>query len=111
LTAAISSAKAGRPISDIGKTVETLAKKQNLTVIRNLGGHGVGLSLHEEPSFIGSFYDARDKRTFGVNQVVAIEPFISNGGRYIDEANDGWTLYLKRHYAAQKEHTIMVIKG
>lgn len=102
---------AGSRLNRVGKAVEQFATSQNLTVIRNLGGHGVGQSLHEKPSFIGSFYDRRDKRTFKDKMVVAIEPFLSTGGKYVEEADDGWTLYHKDCYSVQKEHTIMVTKG
>ena len=91
--------------------VEQYAKKNKLTVIRDLGGHGVENSLHEDPEFIGSFYDPRDKRIFTENLVVAIEPFHSNGAHHIDEAADGWTLYHDRFYSVQKEHTLMIRKG
>lgn len=99
---------AGRRISNIGRSVEQYAKKNKLSVIKNLGGHGVGLSLHEEPKFIGSFYDRTDKRTLKENLVIAVEPFISNGGEYVEESEDGWTLFHPTYYSAQKEHTMMV---
>lgn len=102
---------AGARVNRVGKAVEQFAKNHDLTVIRNLGGHGIGESLHEKPSFIGSFYDRRDKRFFKENMTLAIEPFLSNGGKYVEEANDGWTLFHKDCYSVQKEHTIMVTKG
>ena len=111
LMLAISEVKSGREISCVGRVVEEFAKKKNFTVIRNLGGHGVGRSLHEEPEFIGSFYNKRDRRQFKNNQVVAIEPFLSNGADYVEEADDGWTLFHSRFYSVQKEHTIMVTEG
>lgn len=94
----------------IGKNVENEAKKNGFTVIKNLGGHGVGNSLHENPKFIPSYYNG-DKRCLKENMVVAIEPFISNGGTEVKEAKDGWTLFQKHFYSAQKEHTIMITKN
>lgn len=111
LELALNTARSGVPISHVGLKVEQYAQKNKLTVIRDLGGHGVGTGLHEEPSFIGSFYDPRDKRTFSEHLVVAIEPFLSNGAHHIDEADDGWTLFHKGFYSAQKEHTVMIRKG
>ena len=110
LNEAIAAAQADQLISNVGRAVESYASSQKMTVIRNLGGHGVGRSLHETPKFIPSFYDKKDQRVFTANQVVAIEPFLSNGGVEVDQAEDGWTLYLDHHYAAQKEHTIMITK-
>jgi len=111
LLAGINEARAGRKISYVGKAVENLAKKNGLSVIGNLGGHGVGQSLHEEPKFIASYFNQHDQRVFLENQVVAIEPFVSNGATQVYEAPDGWTLYHEEFYTAQKEHTIMIRKG
>lgn len=111
LDLAVSTARAGVKVNRVGLAVEQYAKRNKLTVIRDLGGHGVGNSLHEEPGFIGSFCDPSDKRIFSENLVVAIEPFLSNGAHHIDEAVDGWTLYHDKYYSVQKEHTLMIRKG
>jgi len=111
LNIALDTARSGVKINRVGLAVEQYAKKNKLTVIRDLGGHGVGNSLHEEPEFIGSFCDPRDKRIFTENLVVAIEPFLSNGAHHINEASDGWTLYHDSFYSVQKEHTLMIRKG
>lgn len=108
---ALKSARSGQKINRIGLAVEEYAKKNKLTVIRDLGGHGVGRSLHEEPKFIGSFCDTTDNRILNENLVVAIEPFLSNGAHYIDESTDGWTLFHDNYYSVQKEHTVMIRKG
>lgn len=106
----IQAAKAGGKIANIGRAVERVANKHQLTIIENLGGHGVGLSLHEKPEFIAGHYNKRDKRIFTENLVVAIEPFLSHGARWVEEGSDGWTLYHPDFYSAQKEHTIMITK-
>ena len=111
LDIALQTAQAGVKINRVGLAVEQYANKNKLTVIRDLGGHGVGRSLHEEPGFIGSFCDVNDKRVFNENTVVAIEPFLSNGAHHIEEASDGWTLYHNKFYSVQKEHTLMIRKG
>ena len=59
---AVNISRAGVLINQIGKTVQNTAGKSGFTVIQNLGGHGVGSALHEEPSFIANFYDAKDER-------------------------------------------------
>lgn len=111
LMAAINEARAGRKISRVGEAVQNVARQSGLSVVRNLGGHGVGRSLHEQPQFIASYFDPRDQRVFQDNQVVAIEPFLSDGAQEVKEALDGWTLYHRRFYSAQKEHTVMIRKG
>ncbi len=62
----------------IGYTIEKVAHENGYTVIENLGSHGVGRGLHEEPKFIASFYDKKDKRKFKEGQVITIEPFVSD---------------------------------
>jgi methionyl aminopeptidase len=111
LDVALRSARAGAPIASMGKKVEKMARNYGLTVIQNLGGHGIGRSLHEAPEFIPSFHDRRDKRVFSNNQVVAIEPFLSNGATWIEQADDGWTLFHPKYYTAQREHTVMITKN
>ncbi len=110
LRAGLRAAKAGCLISQVGKKVERIAKSHGLTVIKNLGGHGVGQSLHEEPEFIASYHNRKDKRVFAPNQVVAIEPFLSNGATWVKQDEDAWPLYHPEFYCAQKEHTVMITK-
>lgn len=57
-------------INQMGKAVQDFAQREGLTVIENLGGHGVGKSLHEEPEFIANFFVKKDKRIFQANSVV-----------------------------------------
>jgi methionyl aminopeptidase len=92
----------------VGKAVEKVAQRNGYSVIRNLGGHGVGSALHEEPSFIAGHFDKRDKRSFKKNWVITIEPFLSTGALELFEQEDGWTLHDPAHYTAQFEHTLMV---
>lgn len=112
LNAAVSVAKAGAPINLIGKQIEKVARKHQLKVIKNLGSHGVGRALHEEPEFIAGFYDPEDRRILKEGQVITIEPFLSTKTEYIKEAKDGWTLYgEKGNVAAQYEHTMIITKS
>ena len=54
---AMTKVKAGSKLSGIGKAVEREAKSHGLAVIKNLTGHGIGESLHEEPQHILNYYD------------------------------------------------------
>lgn len=111
LNAAMDVARAGAPLNLIGKAVEKVARKHNLKVIENLGSHGVGRALHEEPGFIPNFYDPDDKRVLKEGQVITIEPFLSTKSKWVDESNDGWTLYCEEgNIAAQYEHTMIITK-
>jgi methionyl aminopeptidase len=109
---AIYNIKGGVLISDIGHLIETEAKKRGYKVIKNLTGHGVGRSLHEEPSEIANFRDRSNLTRFRKNSVVAIETFISTISTYAETLNDGWTMVGdKGGFMAQHEHTIVVTDG
>lgn len=109
LQKAINNIRGGVKIADIGYLMETEAKKRGFKVIKNLGGHGVGRGLHEEPGDLLNYKDRYDLRRFKKNSVVAIETFISTASTYATELNDGWTLVGdKGGYMAQHEHTIVV---
>ncbi|MEH6305431.1 type I methionyl aminopeptidase [Olivibacter sp. CPCC 100613] len=112
LQLAINHIKGGVRISDIGELIEKEAKKEGYKVIKNLAGHGIGRSLHEEPDNILNYKDRFDRRRFKKNSVVAIETFITTASTLAIEQADGWTLVgNKGGYAAQHEHTIVVTDG
>jgi len=112
LKKAISNIKGGVRISEIGRLIETEAKKAGYTVIKNLTGHGVGRGLHEEPHEIANYCDRYNTARFKKNSVVAIETFISTRSTIADTQADGWTLSgNKGGFVAQHEHTIMVTGG
>jgi methionyl aminopeptidase len=106
---AIGQIRGGVKIADIGRLIETEAKRSGYRVIRNLVGHGVGRSLHEEPKEIPNFYDKYNRARFTKNSVVAIETFISTRASYAYSKGDGWTLVTNDgSFVAQHEHTIVV---
>lgn len=112
LEKAMSMARHGRPIQLVGRVVEGLAKERGYTVIRNLGGHGIGRGLHEKPNFIPHFYDRSEKRRFKEGQVLTLEPFLAFGARRVDELDDGWTLRTEnKDLVAQFEHTMVITRG
>ncbi len=112
LESAMNEARAGKFLSGIGRAIEREAKRSGFTVIENLGSHGVGRALHEEPGFIPGYFDPNDKRILKLNQVITIEPFLSTGARQVFEVGDGWTLATAaRHLTAQYEHTMVITNG
>ncbi len=112
LRKAINQIKGGVKISEIGSLMETEAKKNGFLVIKNLGGHGIGRSLHEQPDELLNYKNRFDQRRFKKNSVVAIETFISTTSSYAVELPDGWTMVgNKGGYMAQHEHTIVVTGG
>ncbi len=109
---ALAEARAGAPINRIGRAIQRTARSHEFKVIKNLAGHGIGRSLHEEPEGIVSYFDRRDTRRLQLGQVIAIEPFLSTKSTLVTEAEDGWTLVgHPENLSAQYEHTIIVTKG
>ncbi|MHA7944902.1 type I methionyl aminopeptidase [Formosa sp. 3Alg 14/1] len=110
LRKAIQNIKGGVRISEIGYLIESEAKKSGFKVIKNLAGHGVGRSLHEEPENILNYRVKSNRERFKKNTTVAIETFISTNSTVAVELNDGWTLVgNKGGYVTQHEHTILVM--
>jgi methionyl aminopeptidase len=109
---AIHQIRGGVRISDIGHLIETEAKKRGFKVVKNLTGHGVGRSLHEEPTEIANYRDRFNTKRFRKNSVVAIETFITTTSSYAETLADGWTMVGdKGGFMAQHEHTIVVTDG
>jgi len=108
---AMTKVKAGSKLNQIGKAVEREAYANDLTVIMNLTGHGLGRSLHDEPNHILNYYDAWDSTIMKEGMVLAVEPFISAKAEHIVEAGDGWTFVTPdKSLVAQIEHSIIVTK-
>jgi methionyl aminopeptidase len=109
---AIYTIKGGVRISDSGLLIQTEAKKRGYKVIKNLTGHGIGRSLHEEPGEIANYRDRFNQARFKKNSVVAIETFIATASTYAQTLKDGWTMVGdKGGFMAQHEHTIVVTEG
>lgn len=112
LSDAVQEARAGNRINQIGKAVQRVAKMHRFQIIKNLAGHGVGRSLHEDPQSIVGYYEPRDPRVLREGMVIAIEPFLSTKSTHVEDSTDGWTLVgAKGNLSAQYEHTIVVTRG
>lgn len=104
--------QAARPwgfLGDIGAAVQEHAEKNGYSVVREFGGHGVGLKFHEDP-----FVSHTGRRGTGIllvpGMVFTIEPMINMGSRkiFIDEDND-WTVLTDDGLpSAQWEYTVLI---
>lgn len=110
--AGIRAAKAGAPLNAIGRSIEGFAQRNGYTLLRNLASHGVGRALHEEPKEIPTWYEPRDRRRIHEGLVFTIEPFLSLGGAWAEDANDdGWTLAASPpRPTVQYEHTLVATR-
>ncbi len=112
LRSAMQVARAGARVNQIGAAITKSAKKSGFVTIRDLGSHGIGRSLHEEPHFIPNFYDKTDRRVLQEGQVITIEPFLSTGCEQTTTQADGWTLSTGAgNFSAQYEHTMVITQG
>ena len=106
---ALKKIKPGAKVSQIGRAVFNTARQNGLTVIKNLTGHGVGKSLHDQPQHIMNYYDPTDRTILKEGMVIAVEPFVSSKATIVTDGKDDWAFETKDgSYVAQKEHTIMV---
>ena len=104
-------ARTGYRAYDIGRAVERETVRQGFSVIRELCGHGVGRSIHEEPT-VPNYYDARFRNRLHEGMVITIEPIIAAGRGQARVQPDRWTVVtadgsLSAHY----EHTLVVTRG
>jgi methionyl aminopeptidase len=108
---AMTVARAGTPIREIGRAVEDEVERHNFSVVREMCGHGVGRMIHEEPS-IPNFYSLLTRGTLADGMVLAVEPIISARAAHVVEEADGWTLRTHNgSLAAHYEHTVVIRDG
>lgn len=104
--------KSGKPLAAIGNAIGAFAKKNRYSLITNLASHGVGRSLHEEPTEISTWPDKHEKRRMTDGMVFTVEPFLSLGAQWAEGGDDEWTLYSEpRALTVQYEHTVIVTRN
>jgi len=109
LAVALEQVRPGNSLNNIGKAVEQYVKAAGFSVVRDLVGHGVGYSVHEEPQIPN--YDLADNKKIILKpgMVLAVEPMINSGDWRIKDGPDGLTvLTADGSLSAQFEHTVLV---
>ena len=111
LDKSIKSLKPGRDLNDcVGKVIQPFVEKSGFSVVRDLGGHGVGLKFHEDP-FVFHFDYSKGKIILKPGMIFTIEPMInaSKNFRVTLDTNDNWTIRtFDGSLSAQFEHTILI---
>jgi methionyl aminopeptidase len=108
LDAGIERCRLGSHLSDISNAVQTVAEEAGFTVIRELSGHGVGRSMHEDPQ-IPNFGQPGRGPSLAEGMTFAIEPMISAGRPEIYVHDDRWSISTRDgSLAAHFEHTVAV---
>jgi methionyl aminopeptidase len=104
----IKAARPGRPISVIGRVIESYAKRFGYGVVRDFTGHGIGQSFHTKPT-IWHYDEPRASALIQPGMTFTVEPMLTLGGYAWDMWQDGWTVVTKdRSWVAQWEHTIHI---
>lgn len=108
LAAGVKAARVGNTIGDIGYAIEGVILRHGFTTPEELGGHGVGEKMHEEP-FVPNWGRPGAGKKLKEGMVLALEPILIRGNSAIQLEADGYT-YTTRDgsRAAQFEHTILI---
>jgi methionyl aminopeptidase len=105
---AIKAVSPGRPISVIGRVIESYAKRFGYGVVRDFTGHGIGTSFHSG-LVVPHYFDPGYDTVMEVGMTFTIEPMITLGTYDYDIWDDTWTVVTKdRKWTAQFEHTLVV---
>ena len=111
LNLGIEEAKNGNRIGDIGFAIQQHAEKHGYGVVRDLVGHGLGRTLHEEPQVPNYGRRGRGKKIQD-GLTIAIEPMINMGTEKVVQLDDNWTIVTEDGKpSAHFEHDIAVING
>jgi methionyl aminopeptidase len=111
LARAIGVARAGVRLNEIGRAVQSEVEAAGFFVLPQLGGHGIGRTIHEPPA-VPNHYVASDETVLTEGLVITIEPIISaTSGRSVGPGSDGWTISTAdRGLSAHVEHTIVITR-
>lgn len=107
----VAQTKVGNRIGDIGFFIQQHAEQNGFSVVRDLVGHGLGKSLHEEPQ-VPNYGRRGQGKKIQEGLVIAIEPMINMGSERVETADDQWTvLTADRKPSAHFEHNVAVVNG
>jgi len=104
-------AREGCHLHDISNAIDGYCSRFGYGVVRDLVGHGIGTSLHEDPQ-IPNFRQWRRGVRLRAGMTLAIEPMINMGSWQVAWLDDDWTVvtqdgFLSAHY----ENTVLITKG
>ncbi len=108
MTRAIKAVAPGRPVSVIGRVIESYARRFGYGVVRDFTGHGIGTAFHS--GLVIPHYDDPEFDTMmSAGMTFTIEPMLNLGSADWDMWDDGWTVVTRdRKRSAQFEHTVLV---
>ena len=108
--AGIAVVREGARIGDIGAAIQDLARREGCSVVREIGGHGIGRTMHAPPHVAHVGVRGTGVR-LRAGMAITIEPMVNLGAAEVRELSDGWTIVTADgSLSAQFEHTILVTK-
>jgi methionyl aminopeptidase len=108
--AGVAEVREGARIGDVGAAIEELATREGCSVVTELGGHGIGRTMHAPPHVHHTGRRGMGMR-LRAGMALTIEPMINLGGSPIRTLDDGWTVVTADgKLSAQFEHTVLVTK-
>ncbi len=111
LAIGIEEVREGATLGDLGAAIQQFVEGQNLSVVRDFVGHGIGRRFHEEPQV--KHYGKRGTgERLRAGMVFTIEPMVNEGSYEVEiDPADKWTVRTAdRGLSAQFEHTVLVTK-
>ncbi len=87
----VAQARAGNRVGDISAAVQSTAESNGFTVVRELVGHGLGRSMHEEPE-VPNYGQKGRGPILKEGMVICVEPMVNMGTRHVVFEKDGWTV-------------------
>jgi methionyl aminopeptidase len=107
----IKKARAGHRLHEISNAIDAYIKPHGYGIVRELTGHGIGTSLHEEPN-VPNFRQWRRGVKLQKGMTICVEPMITMGQRYVGWLDDDWTVVtVDGSIAAHYENTIAITDG
>ena len=101
----------GNRLQDIGWVIQSYVEPLGYSVVRKFVGHGIGRSMHEEPS-VPNYGEKNKGIRLKAGLVIAIEPMINIGSPDVEILEDGWTAVTKdRKLSAHFEHSVAITDG
>lgn len=104
-------ARAGNHLFDISNAIATYVEPYGYGIVRDLVGHGIGTSLHEDPQ-IPNFSQRRKGLKLQAGMTLAIEPMINMGRADVEWLDDDWTVVSEDgSWSAHYENTVLITEG
>ena len=111
LRRAINAVRPGRPLSVVGRVIESYARRFGYGVVRDFTGHGIGTAFHSG-LVVPHYDDPRYSTLMEPGMTFTIEPMLNLGTHEWEMWDDGWTVVTKDgRRSAQFEHTILVTES